>query len=154
MSTMVRLISTEEVDFLLWSPLGPVRGVNFHPTRPLLVSGGDDYKIKVWGEYKIRPCLLMLNLDHFVDIRPQSRKCMFTLHGHLDYVRTVQFHHEMPWIVSIPPISIPDSLFAVSCPHLMIKPSVFGTARREIVLLFYLVTLTTSCLLSSTQRMI
>lgn len=29
---------------------GPVRGVAFHPSRPLLVTGGDDYKIKVWGE--------------------------------------------------------------------------------------------------------
>lgn len=28
---------------------GPVRGVHLHPTRPLLVTGGDDYKIKVWG---------------------------------------------------------------------------------------------------------
>lgn len=34
------------------------------------------------------------------DLRPQSRRCLFTLHGHLDYVRTVDFHHEMPWIVS------------------------------------------------------
>ncbi|KAJ7712514.1 coatomer subunit alpha-2 [Mycena metata] len=52
---------------------GPVRGVNFHLSRALLVTGGDDYKIKVqW--------------------------CLFTLHAHLDYVRTVQFHHEMPWI--------------------------------------------------------
>ncbi|KZT25720.1 coatomer subunit alpha-2 [Neolentinus lepideus HHB14362 ss-1] len=61
---------------------GPVRGVDIHPSRPLLASGGDDYKIKVW------------------DIRPQNRRCLFTLHGHLDYVRTVQFHHEMPWILS------------------------------------------------------
>ncbi|EJD34266.1 hypothetical protein AURDEDRAFT_131258 [Auricularia subglabra TFB-10046 SS5] len=38
-----------------------------------LVTGGDDYK---------------------------QRRCLFTLHGHLDYVRTVQFHHEIPWIVS------------------------------------------------------
>lgn len=28
--------------------LGPVRGVNFHPSRPLLVTGSDDYKVKVW----------------------------------------------------------------------------------------------------------
>ncbi|KAG8924486.1 hypothetical protein FRC02_010403 [Tulasnella sp. 418] len=61
---------------------GPVRGVALHPTRPLLVTGGDDYKVKVW------------------DIRPQGRRCLFTLHGHLDYVRTVMFHHEMPWIIS------------------------------------------------------
>ncbi|KAJ7130250.1 WD40-repeat-containing domain protein [Mycena epipterygia] len=61
---------------------GPVRAVNFHLSRALPVTGGDDYKIKVW------------------DIRPQNKRCLFTLHGHLDYVRTVQFHHEMPWIVS------------------------------------------------------
>ena len=59
---------------------GPVRGVHFHPTQPLFVSGGDDYKIKVWN-YK-------------------QRRCLFTLLGHLDYIRTVQFHHEYPWIVS------------------------------------------------------
>lgn len=31
--------------------VGPVRGVHIHPTRPLLVTGGDDYKVKVWGEF-------------------------------------------------------------------------------------------------------
>lgn len=41
---------------------------------------GDDYKIKVWN-YK-------------------THRCLFTLVGHLDYIRTVQFHHEYPWIVS------------------------------------------------------
>ena len=41
---------------------------------------GDDYKIKVWN-YKLR-------------------RCLFTLLGHLDYIRTVQFHQEYPWIVS------------------------------------------------------
>src|SRR5436190_15487623 len=59
---------------------GPVRGIDFHKTQPLFVSGGDDYKIKVWN-YK-------------------TRKCLFTLNGHLDYVRTVFFHHEYPWILS------------------------------------------------------
>jgi WD40 repeat protein len=44
------------------------------------VSGGDDYKIKVWSY--------------------QTRRCLFTLSGHLDYVRTVFFHHELPWIIS------------------------------------------------------
>jgi coatomer protein complex subunit alpha (xenin) len=44
------------------------------------VSGGDDYKIKVWNH--------------------KTRRCLFTLNGHLDYVRTVFFHHEYPWIIS------------------------------------------------------
>lgn len=30
--------------------IGPVRAVAIHPSRALLVTGGDDYKIKVWGE--------------------------------------------------------------------------------------------------------
>jgi coatomer protein complex subunit alpha (xenin) len=62
---------------------GPVRGVDFHLTQPLIVSGGDDYKIKVW-DYKLR-------------------RCLFTLLGHLDYIRTVQFHpnaSQFSWILS------------------------------------------------------
>ena len=59
---------------------GAVRSVDFHRTQPLFVSGGDDYKIKVWNH--------------------KTRKCLFTLSGHLDYVRTVCFHHEYPWILS------------------------------------------------------
>lgn len=59
---------------------GPVRGVCFHASQPLFVSGGDDYKIKVWN-YKLR-------------------RCIFTLLGHLDYIRTVEFHHEYPWVLS------------------------------------------------------
>jgi len=62
------------------SSLGPVRGVCFHQSQPMFVSGGDDHLIKVWN-YKVK-------------------KCMFTLTGHLDYVRTVEFHLELPWIVS------------------------------------------------------
>jgi WD40 repeat protein len=62
---------------------GPVRGVDFHLHEPLIVTGGDDYKIKVW-DYKLR-------------------RCLFTLLGHLDYIRTVQFHPnatQFPWILS------------------------------------------------------
>ncbi|KAH7280342.1 hypothetical protein KP509_37G062500 [Ceratopteris richardii] len=47
---------------------------------PVFLPEGDDYKIKVWN-YKLR-------------------RCLFTLLGHLDYIRTVQFHEEYPWIVS------------------------------------------------------
>jgi coatomer protein complex subunit alpha (xenin) len=28
------------------------------------------------------------------------KRCLFNLLGHLDYIRTVQFHHEYPWILS------------------------------------------------------
>jgi coatomer protein complex subunit alpha (xenin) len=59
---------------------GPVRGVCFHASQPLFVSGGDDYKIKIWN-YKLR-------------------RCIFTLLGHLDYIRTVEFHDDYPWILS------------------------------------------------------
>ncbi|KAJ3305877.1 hypothetical protein HDU76_004940 [Blyttiomyces sp. JEL0837] len=82
-----------------------VKGLSFHPKRPWILAslhngsvqlwdykigsqidrfdeheGGDDYKIKVWN-WKLR-------------------RCLFTLNGHLDYVRTVFFHHEHPWIIS------------------------------------------------------
>lgn len=30
----------------------------------------------------------------------KKRRCIFTLFGHLDYVRTTYFHHEYPWILS------------------------------------------------------
>ena len=59
---------------------GPVRGIDFHAQQPLFVSGGDDYKIKVWN-YK-------------------QKRCLFHLLGHLDYIRTTVFHHEYPWILS------------------------------------------------------
>ena len=57
-----------------------MRAVDFHQTQPLFVSGGDDFKVKVWN-YK-------------------QRRCLFTLSDHLDYIRTVQFHHEYPWILT------------------------------------------------------
>jgi coatomer protein complex subunit alpha (xenin) len=49
---------------------GPVRGIDFHKTQPIFVSGGDDYKIKVWSY--------------------QTRRCLFTLNGHLDYAPTIR----------------------------------------------------------------
>lgn len=58
---------------------GPVRGIHFHSNQPLFVSGGDDYKIKVWN-YK-------------------QKRCIFTLLGHLDYIRTTFFHHVCLWNV-------------------------------------------------------
>lgn len=60
----------------------------------------------------------LFDLKQCTDIRPQNRRCLFTLHGHLDYVRTTQFHHEMPWIVSHFTLGNGDSsnlLCLVSC---------------------------------------
>ncbi|KAF9593678.1 hypothetical protein IFM89_024495, partial [Coptis chinensis] len=50
--------------------------------KELFIYGypGDDYSIKVWN-YKLH-------------------RCLFTLLGHLEYIQTVQFHHESPWIRS------------------------------------------------------
>jgi len=63
---------------------GPVRGIDFHMSQNIFVSGGDDYKVKVWrlqrGGGGSRP--------------------MFNLLGHLDYIRTTKFHHEYPYIIS------------------------------------------------------
>jgi WD40 repeat protein len=77
--------------------------------RNRFVSGGDDYKIKVWSY--------------------QTRRCLFTLSGHLDYVRTVFFHHELPWIIS----SSDDRKRALELPRYHAdrkqRPSVFGTGR-------------------------
>lgn len=30
----------------------------------------------------------------------KQKRCIFTLLGHLDYVRTTFFHHEYPWVLS------------------------------------------------------
>jgi coatomer protein complex subunit alpha (xenin) len=30
----------------------------------------------------------------------KTHRRLFTLHGHLDYIRAVQFHDQHPWIVS------------------------------------------------------
>ena len=53
---------------------GPVRGVCFHQSQPLFVTGGDDYKIKVWN-HKLRRCLFSL-LGHLAApraARPPTR---------------------------------------------------------------------------------
>ena len=36
---------------------GPVRGIHFHKSQPLFVSGGDDYKIKSGSGCTPRPLL-------------------------------------------------------------------------------------------------
>ncbi len=98
---------------------GPVRGIDFHNSQPLFVSGGDDYKIKLWN-YK-------------------QRRCLFTLLGHLDYIRTTFFHHEYPWILrcrrgrgpsppAVPPVASP--LPPAGAARRTTRPSASGTGSR------------------------
>ena len=85
---------------------GPVRGVHFHKSQPLFVSGGDDYKIKVQSRALVLPqkaCYRLLRMRETCGLQVWNyklRRCLFTLLGHLDYIRTVQFHQEYPWVVS------------------------------------------------------
>ena len=53
---------------------GPVRTIQFHPRLSLFVSGGDDTTVRVWNY--------------------NTKKEVFLLKGHLDYVRCVGFHPE------------------------------------------------------------
>jgi len=65
-------------------PFLAVRGVDLicDQSVGLVVSGGDDYKLKFWN-YK-------------------TGQCLFTLLGHLDWIRTVQFHPDpnLPLVLS------------------------------------------------------
>jgi coatomer protein complex subunit alpha (xenin) len=87
------------------SSSGPVRGIAFHPTQPIFVSGGDDYKIKVWN-YKQRKCLFTLTGRQYICDTCVSLtfrvidKTRPPRNPDLDYVRTTYFHREYPWILS------------------------------------------------------
>lgn len=75
------------------------------------------------------------------------------MHGHLDYVRTVDFHHEMPWIVSI---GGPRNKFVLSslCSSLAltIKQFAYGTVPPAIASLSSQDTRIMSCPPSSTLK--
>lgn len=68
---------------------GPIRCVSFHPTQSLFASGGDDSKIKLWN-------------PHSTSISQASSpiRSLYTLSGHMDYLRSVTFHTEYPWLMS------------------------------------------------------
>lgn len=57
-----------------------MRACAFHPTQPIFVTCGDDNKVRVFNY--------------------QQRRCLFTLAGHQDYIRSVCFHHEAPWLMT------------------------------------------------------
>ncbi|CAB1326504.1 unnamed protein product [Coregonus sp. 'balchen'] len=103
-----------------------VKGLSFHPKRPWILASlhngviqlwdyrmctlidkfdehdGDDYKIKVWN-YKLRRCLFTL-LGHLDYIRTtffhHSRTCVCVLTGHNHYVMCAQFHPSEDLVVS------------------------------------------------------
>ncbi|KAE9447286.1 hypothetical protein C3L33_20790, partial [Rhododendron williamsianum] len=88
---------------------GPVRGVHFHKSQPLFVSGGGDsglwlhiiYLLIIWKIFTSFTSLFLTGDDYKIKVwNYKLHRCLFTLLGHLDYIRTVQFHHEHPWIVS------------------------------------------------------
>uniref|UniRef100_A0A7I4FAI8 Coatomer subunit alpha n=1 Tax=Physcomitrium patens TaxID=3218 RepID=A0A7I4FAI8_PHYPA len=89
---------------------GPVRGVDFHKSQPLFVSGGDDYKIKtvrVWdiGALKkksVSPAddmmrLAQMNTDLFGG---GDSVVKYVLEGHDRGVNWASFHPSLPLIVS------------------------------------------------------
>uniref|UniRef100_A0A803TZK3 Uncharacterized protein n=1 Tax=Anolis carolinensis TaxID=28377 RepID=A0A803TZK3_ANOCA len=99
---------------------------HFHPKRPWILTSLHNGVIQLWD---YRMCTLIDKFDEhdgmhvegfwdsslsFVsggdELQNQGkqglvwnyklRRCLFTLLGHLDYIRTTFFHHEYPWILS------------------------------------------------------
>eukprot|EP01028_Stygiella_incarcerata_P005754 TRINITY_DN238_c0_g4_i2.p1 TRINITY_DN238_c0_g4~~TRINITY_DN238_c0_g4_i2.p1 ORF type:complete len:1215 (-),score=306.65 TRINITY_DN238_c0_g4_i2:181-3825(-) len=99
-----------------------VKGIAFHPTRPLLLvslhTGAIqlfDYQLKTLVDrfeehegpvrcvdfHPVQPLFASGGDDFKVKVwNYKDRRVMFDLEGHLDYIRTVQFHAEQPWILS------------------------------------------------------
>lgn len=105
------------------------------------------------------------------DTKVQNRKCLYTLHGHLDYVRSCQFHHEMPWIVSLKSrreyTALAQTVYkreggsvlinmilaiSTSFRHLMIRPFASGLSLQDSASPFSPGTITTSCVHNSIQK--
>uniref|UniRef100_A0A8C6WJ02 Coatomer protein complex, subunit alpha n=1 Tax=Neogobius melanostomus TaxID=47308 RepID=A0A8C6WJ02_9GOBI len=104
-----------------------VKGLSFHPKRPWVLASLHNGVIQLWD---YRMCTLIDKFDEHdgpvrgIDFHKQHlicntllynsvyfflylqlwnyklRRCLFTLLGHLDYIRTTFFHHEYPWILS------------------------------------------------------
>ncbi|KIJ17512.1 hypothetical protein PAXINDRAFT_154172 [Paxillus involutus ATCC 200175] len=86
---------------------GSVRGVTIHPSRVLLVTGGDDYKIKVWDyvrtvqfHHEVSQILSAFDDQTIHTWSSTSHNCITILGGHLHYVVSARFHPEGDLIVS------------------------------------------------------
>ncbi|KAJ5252072.1 hypothetical protein N7489_002482 [Penicillium chrysogenum] len=82
------------------------KGIAFHPKRPWILVSLHSSTIQLW-DYRMGTLIDRFE-EHdgpvrgvdFHPTQPPTRRCLFTLNGHLDYVRTVFFHPELPWILS------------------------------------------------------
>ncbi|EEY21348.1 coatomer subunit alpha [Verticillium alfalfae VaMs.102] len=81
---------------------GPVRGIDFHKTQPLFVSGGDDYKIKHSAptSMTIEEQIARANQNQADMFGNTDAVVKFVLEGHDRGVNWVAFHPTMPLIVS------------------------------------------------------
>ena len=73
-----------------------------HWIRRIRYTRSDILVLRPWGRVTtpwagIAPRVVMLTRQVW---NYKLRRCLFTLLGHLDYIRTVSFHNEHPWIVS------------------------------------------------------
>ncbi|KAI0230835.1 hypothetical protein L0F63_007459 [Massospora cicadina] len=95
-----------------------VKGLSFHPKRPWLLASLHNGAIQLW-DYRMGTLIHTFE-EHEgrfggspstpprKSFAPgattvwnvKTRRCLFTLTGHADYIRTVAFHHELPWILS------------------------------------------------------
>ncbi|KAJ3678696.1 hypothetical protein LUZ60_002499 [Juncus effusus] len=90
---------------------GPVRAVHFHSFLPLFASGGNQSINSIISHFNSIQLISLFPLfsnsfhltGHDAQVKVwdyESRKCRFTLTGHQDYIRTVQFHNQNTWICS------------------------------------------------------
>ncbi|EGG09628.1 uncharacterized protein MELLADRAFT_95829 [Melampsora larici-populina 98AG31] len=87
---------------------GPVWGIAFHPSKPLFVSGGDDYKTKVWNckqqrcsFHRKHPWIPSASDDQTICIwNWQSHQCSATLTGHDHYIMCAECHPEDNYTLS------------------------------------------------------
>ena len=112
---------------------GPVRGIDFHNTQPLFVSGGDDYKIKV---------LLTASLNH-VHHTPAHRSGTTSSAGAFSLCSAISTTSAPPSSTRLRTLHIfcdlsrcfkyNRSIHGLSA-ALMTRPSASGTGSRETAL--------------------